>query len=269
MEQNCRESLFCSYCKKKRYTKENCWKLHGQSSCENNQPVNVKTSDELARIIKELEKLKVTLSSTHLARTGANSFSFRLYTHDHSHNGMWILDIGATDHMTPDQSKFITYTACALSEKVFTAGCGSLNVAEIGNLQIHNLGHSFFKKSSLSSSESPDQGDTPFEPNLGSITDQRSTIGYCSFIGGNLVTWRAKKIKSFIDIAHNSVQHDRTKHIEVDRHFIKEKIKEKIISTSHVRSTEQVIDILAKGLAGTSLQRITCKLDMDEAHEPT
>lgn len=27
----------------------------------------------------------------------------------------------------------------------------------------------------------------------GSIVDRRSTIGYCTFIGGNLVTWRSKK----------------------------------------------------------------------------
>ena len=26
-----------------------------------------------------------------------------------------------------------------------------------------------------------------------SITDRRSTSGYCSFVGGNLVTWRSKK----------------------------------------------------------------------------
>ena len=27
----------------------------------------------------------------------------------------------------------------------------------------------------------------------GSITDRRSTSGYCTFVGGNLVTWRSKK----------------------------------------------------------------------------
>lgn len=26
-----------------------------------------------------------------------------------------------------------------------------------------------------------------------SLTDRRSTFGYCSFVGGNLVTWRSKK----------------------------------------------------------------------------
>ena len=36
--------------------------------------------------------------------------------------------------------------------------------------------------------------------------------------------------KAAIDISHNLVQHDRTKHVEFDRHFIKEKLDAKIIS---------------------------------------
>ena len=35
--------------------------------------------------------------------------------------------------------------------------------------------------------------------------------------------------KAACDIAHNPVQHDRTKHVEVDRFFIKEKLDEKIV----------------------------------------
>ena len=31
------------------------------------------------------------------------------------------------------------------------------------------------------------------------------------------------------DIVHNPVQHDRTKHVEVDRFFIKEKLDDKIV----------------------------------------
>ena len=36
--------------------------------------------------------------------------------------------------------------------------------------------------------------------------------------------------KSTISIAHNPVHHDRTKHVEVDRHFIKEKLDGGMIS---------------------------------------
>lgn len=99
----------------------------------------------------------------------------------------------------------------------------------------------------------------------GSIIDRRSMTGYCTFLGGNLVTWKSKKQnvvarssaesefraiaqglcellwlkiilddlrvkwagpmklycdnKSAINIAHNPIQHDRTKHIEIDKTF--------------------------------------------------
>jgi len=41
---------------------------------------------------------------------------------------------------------------------------------------------------------------------------------------------------SAIAIAHNSVQHDKTKHVEIDRHFIKEKLEAGIISFPFVGS---------------------------------
>ena len=48
------------------------------------------------------------------------------------------------------------------------------------------------------------------------------------------------------DIAHNPVQHDRTKHVEVDRFFIKEKLDDKILELPKIRLEDQVADILTK-----------------------
>ena len=42
--------------------------------------------------------------------------------------------------------------------------------------------------------------------------------------------------KIAIDISHNPIQHDRTKHVEVDRHFIKEKLDGNIIQFACVKS---------------------------------
>lgn len=55
--------------------------------------------------------------------------------------------------------------------------------------------------------------------------------------------------KSAIAIAHNPVQHDRTKHVEVDRHFIKEKLEAKIVRFPFVRSEDQLAEVLTKAVS--------------------
>ena len=40
--------------------------------------------------------------------------------------------------------------------------------------------------------------------------------------------------KVAINIVHNPIQHDRTKHVEVDRHFIKEKLEGNLICMPYV-----------------------------------
>ena len=52
--------------------------------------------------------------------------------------------------------------------------------------------------------------------------------------------------KLAISIAHNLVQHDRTKHIEIDRHFMKEKLDSGLIITPHVPSCDQLADGLTR-----------------------
>ena len=54
--------------------------------------------------------------------------------------------------------------------------------------------------------------------------------------------------KVAIAIAHNPVQHDRTKHVEVDRHFIKQKLEDKVIQFPFVKSEDQLADILTKAV---------------------
>ena len=54
--------------------------------------------------------------------------------------------------------------------------------------------------------------------------------------------------KAAIAITHNPVLHDRKKHVEVDKHFIKEKLEEGLICMPYIPTKEQVADILTKGL---------------------
>ncbi|KAF5957541.1 hypothetical protein HYC85_004766 [Camellia sinensis] len=66
--------------------------------------------------------------------------------------------------------------------------------------------------------------------------------------------------KAAINIAHNPVQHDRTKHVEIDRHFIKEKLTGGTICTPFVQSGEQLADILTKGIGNKPFHDILGKL---------
>jgi hypothetical protein len=149
----------------------------------------------------------------------------------------------------------------------------------------------------------------------GCINDRKSTSGYFTFVGGNLVTWRSKKQKvvarssaeaeyrgmaqgvcellwlrnllrdlgfkpkqamnlfcdnkAAIDISHNPVQHDRTKHVEVDRHFIKEKLEAKLIAFPFVPTEEQLADILTKAVSNKAFNDALGKLDIRDMYAPT
>ncbi|KAM2234911.1 hypothetical protein ACFXTI_013117 [Malus domestica] len=55
---------------------------------------------------------------------------------------------------------------------------------------------------------------------------------------------------SAIALSFNLVQHQKTKHIEVDVHFVRERVPQKQLSVQFVFSQEQFADILTKGLSG-------------------
>ncbi|TYK27430.1 cysteine-rich RLK RECEPTOR-like protein kinase [Cucumis melo var. makuwa] len=54
--------------------------------------------------------------------------------------------------------------------------------------------------------------------------------------------------KAAISIANNPVQHDRTKHVEINQNFIKERLDSGSICISYIPSSQQVADVLTKGL---------------------
>ena len=53
--------------------------------------------------------------------------------------------------------------------------------------------------------------------------------------------------RAAINIAKNSVHHDHTKHVEIDRHFISDKVEGKIVSLIYTPTLGQGYPPLTKG----------------------
>ncbi|XP_059310268.1 uncharacterized mitochondrial protein AtMg00810-like [Lycium ferocissimum] len=66
--------------------------------------------------------------------------------------------------------------------------------------------------------------------------------------------------RSTIHIAKNPVFHERTKHIELDCHFVREKLLGGLISLSFLPSSSQIADLFTKALAGPLHRHFLAKL---------
>ena len=75
--------------------------------------------------------------------------------------------------------------------------------------------------------------------------------------------------KAALDIANNPVQHDPTKHIGIDHHFIKEKLDLRIIYMSYLNSSNQLADILTKGLPNRLFSTFCSKMGLYDAFAPS
>ncbi|KAI5316464.1 hypothetical protein L3X38_036171 [Prunus dulcis] len=74
--------------------------------------------------------------------------------------------------------------------------------------------------------------------------------------------------QSMIKIAENPVQHDRTKYVKIDRNFVYEKLENNIMQIPHMKTTNQLADILTNAVSSQAFHDSLVKLGIEDVYAP-
>jgi hypothetical protein len=85
---------------------------------------------------------------------------------------------------------------------------------------------------------------------------RRATVVFCDNV-------------SAVYMSSNPVQHQRTKHIEIDLHFVRDQVALGHIKVLHVPTTSQYADVFTKGLTSTFFKEFRSSLNVGGKDDPT
>ena len=77
----------------------------------------------------------------------------------------------------------------------------------------------------------------------------KSTLVYCDNV-------------SAVYLSTNPVQHQRTKHVEIDLHFVRDRVAIGDVRVLHVPTTSQFADIFTKGLPSSTFSEFRSTLNV-------
>ena len=107
---------------------------------------------------------------------------------------------------------------------------------------------------------------------MASVTCELTSLKY---LLDNLRVKHQQSTKLFCDseaarhITANPVYHERTKHIEIDCHVVRERIQSGAIVTAHIPSTCQLADLFTKPLGSSIFHSLLSKFGVLDIHDPT
>jgi hypothetical protein len=70
--------------------------------------------------------------------------------------------------------------------------------------------------------------------------------------------------KSAISLAKNPVFHERSKHIDIRYHFIRECVEQGRVGIDYIRTNDQLADVLTKALGHLVFQGLRRRIGMSE-----
>ncbi|KAL0327703.1 UNVERIFIED_CONTAM: Retrovirus-related Pol polyprotein from transposon RE2 [Sesamum angustifolium] len=103
---------------------------------------------------------------------------------------------------------------------------------------------------------------------------RRSITGFCIFLGSSLVSWKTKRqstvSRSSAEAEYrsrhshhaNPVFHERTKHLDIDCHLVRDQFKSGFIKPSHVPGRDQLADLFTKTPPTSDFARFFVKLGL-------
>ena len=145
----------CDHCKKPGHTRDKCWELYGkpadwkprkskprgnQVSHESSQPSQsevgqIISSDQITQLLDYLKILQ-TQQKPSSSGTVAHKGTCSAAINDSFLSSKWIVDSGASDHMTSDAKMFVSYLPLSGKDKIKTANGSSSTIAGSGTINL-------------------------------------------------------------------------------------------------------------------------------------